>query len=96
MGNDTGQVSESYIGLLSKAKFRQWTNNVVNDHYQGKNTLSSEKAMKLCITRVAEPLYFWRVTAPAPAPGQFQKAINKKFIVTIFFIAWKEQLLKRN
>ena len=51
--------------------------------------------MKLCITRVAEPLYFWRVTAPAPAPGQFQKAINKKFIVTIFFIAWKEQLLKK-
>ena len=28
MGNDTGQVSESYIGLLSKAKFRQWTKTV--------------------------------------------------------------------
>ena len=47
-----------------------------------------------------------RLLAPAPAPGHFQKPINQKFKVMIFFIknekkmndsfAWTEQKLKRN
>ena len=46
------------------------------------------------------------ILAPPPAPGLFQKPINQKFKVMIFFIknekkmndsfAWTEQKLKRN
>jgi len=52
----------------------------------------------------SDPLKILRLRLLAPAPGQFQKAINQKIVVRIFFIknekkindslAWTEHLLK--
>ena len=54
----------------------------------------------------SDPSKILRLRLLAPAPGHFQKPINQKFKVMIFFIknekkmndsfAWTEQKLKRN